>query len=104
MERITSLEFDERVLGTSKIAVVDFYSDSCMPCKRVSPILAALENQYPHELYVAKVNVAYEGDLVEKYQVMAAPTLLFFKGGREVGRFSGVRTKEELEQVVEANK
>ena len=103
-ERITYNEFKEKVIGFSGLAIVDFYSDICVPCKKMSPILAALEKQYPENLYIAKVNVAYETELVEEYCIRSAPTLLFFKNGEVVERFSGARRKEELEQIIEANK
>lgn len=104
MERVTYCEFDEKVVRFSKIAVADFYSDTCVPCKRMSPVLAALEKQYPGDLYIAKVNVAYEKELVEKYQIQSTPTLLFFKNGELVERLSGAKKKEELEQIIEGNK
>lgn len=103
-ERITYSEFREKVIGFSKIAIVDFYSDICVPCKRMSPILAALEDQYQDELYIAKVNVAYETELVEEYKIRSTPSFLVFKNGELLEQFSGVRKKEELEQLIKANK
>lgn len=101
-ERITHSEFQKKVMDFSGLAIVDFYSDTCVPCKRMSPVLAALEKQYSENLYIAKVNVAYEKKLTEEYQVKSTPTFLFFKNGEVVERFSGVRKKEELEQLIEA--
>ena len=95
-------EFNEKVTAFPGLAVVDFYSDSCIPCKRMSPILAAIEQEYPKGLFVAKVNIAYEEELVEKYQIRTAPTFLFFKDGKEVERLSGARKKEELVQIIDA--
>lgn len=103
-ERVTYSEFHEKVMGSSKLTIVDFYSDTCVPCKRMSPVLTALENQYQDDISVVKVNVAYEGELVEEYQIRSAPTFLFFRNGEVVDRLSGVRKKEELEQIIEANK
>lgn len=103
-ERVTHGEFHEKVIGFSKLAIVDFYSDSCIPCKRMSPILTALEEQYPDEVYIAKVNAAYEKELVEAYQIQSTPTFLVFKNGEIVERFSGVKSLEELEEIIEANK
>ena len=71
-----------------------------MPCKRMSPVLTALESEYANRVYIAKINVAYERDLVETYQVRSAPTFLFFKNGEVVERLSGVRKREELEQII----
>lgn len=103
-ERVTYSEFNEKVIAFPGLSVVEFYSDACVPCKRMSPILTALENQYQGELYVAKVNIAYEKELVEEYQVRSTPTFVFFKDGNVVEQFNGIRKKEELEQIIEANK
>ena len=102
-ERVTHSEFHEKVIGFSGLALVEFYSDTCIPCKRMSPLLSALENQYPKALYVAKVNIAYEKELVEEYGVRSTPTCLFLKNGEVVERFSGVRKKEDLQQIIESN-
>lgn len=103
-ERVTTDAFNEKVIGFPKVAIVDFYSDVCVPCKRMSPVLAALESKYEDELFIAKVNVAYEQELVAEYQIQSTPTFIFFKNGKVVERISGARKKEELEQIIEANK
>lgn len=101
-ERVTYADFKEKVIAFPGLSIVDFYSDTCVPCKRMSPVLTALENQYPENLYVAKVNVAYEKELVEEYQIRSTPTFLLFKNGEVVDRFSGVKKKEDLEKILEA--
>ena len=103
-ERIGSADFRDKVSGFSGLSLVEFYTDSCVPCKRMSPILTALEEKYSGAVYIAKVNAAFEPELVEKYQVGSTPTFLLFKNGEIVERFSGARKKEELEQIIEANK
>lgn len=102
-ERITNNDFDQKIINFSGLALVDFYSDTCVPCKRMSPILAALENKYSNALYIAKVNIAYEKELVEKYEIRSTPTFLLFKNGKLIERFSGARKKDELEQLIELN-
>lgn len=103
-ERITHADFEEKVIKFPGVAVVDFYSDSCVPCKRMSPVLAALEAQYRDEIYVAKVNIAYETELTEAYGIRSTPTLLLFHNGELAERVSGVKKKQELEQLIEAHK
>lgn len=102
-ERVSKSDFAEKVLNYPGLALVDFYSDTCVPCKRMVPVLTAVEGGYPEGLFVAKVNVAYESELVEEYKVTSAPTFLLFKNGSEVERFSGVRKKEELEEIINAH-
>ena len=42
-ERLNKDSFQEKVLNASGLAIADFYSDSCIPCKKLSPILADLD-------------------------------------------------------------
>lgn len=80
-ERISKDNFDEKVLKSDIPVLVDFYSDSCVPCKMMSPILAELEEEREGRLTIYKVNINYDGELTERYNVMGAPTLIFFSQG-----------------------
>ena len=62
-----------------------------------------VEGNYPEGLFVAKVNVAFDSELVEEYKVTSAPTFLLFRNGEEVERFSGVLKKEELEEKINSH-
>ena len=94
--KITAAEFDAEVLGSEIPVLADFYSDSCIPCKRMSPILSQLESEYAGKLKIVKININFEKDLTEKYGVLAAPTLILFKDGEEVSRIRGAVKKDEL--------
>ena len=96
-------DFGEKVKRSSKLVIVDFYSESCIPCKRMSPVLSELEEQYHGAVFVAKVNAAYEKELVDEYAVRSAPTLVFFKNGDVAERILGAIKKDELEQLIEPN-
>lgn len=63
-ERLNKDSFQEKVLNASGLAIADFYSDSCIPCKKLSPILADLDEKYP-DVYIGKVNIVYEQELIE---------------------------------------
>lgn len=103
-ERWNTDNFKEKINEKDKLVLVDFYSDSCVPCKRMSPVLAELEETYPDNLSLGKVNIAYEDALVETYEVSSAPTLVFFKDGNEVTRLTGVQKKADLINIIEENK
>lgn len=100
--RISKDDFEQRVLQSELPVIVDFYSDSCIPCKQLSPILGDIEDDYEDKLKVFKVNVNYEAELAEQYQVLASPTLIFFKEGKEADRIRGLVKKPELAEHVEA--
>ncbi|MCD8325044.1 MAG: thioredoxin family protein [Clostridiales bacterium] len=102
-KRWTEADFDTEVLNSDKLAIVDFYSDSCLPCKAISPLLAELEESYAGQVLVGKVNAVYERGLVFHWEVASVPTILFLKNGKEVARFSGVQRKDDLVREIENN-
>ena len=81
--------FENEVLKSEKPVLADFYSDSCIPCKMLSPVLSQVESEYQDRIKVAKINVNFNSELTEKYGVQAAPTLVFFKNGEEIERLRG---------------
>ena len=95
--RINKDNFQAEVLDSTLPVVVEFYSDSCIPCKQLAPILGDIEDDYEEQL---KVNVNFDAELAEQYSVMASPTILFFKGGEEVNRIRGLAKKPQLEEAV----
>lgn len=99
-KRVSGEEFDEEVLASDIPVIVEFYSDSCIPCKQLSPILGGIEDDYEDKLKVVKVNINFDESLAEKYQVMASPTLVFFKAGEEINRIRGLVKRPQLEEAV----
>ncbi len=99
-KRVSKDEFASEVLQSELPVVVEFYSDSCIPCKQLSPILGGIEDDYEDKLKVVKVNVNFDAELAQEYDVAASPTLLFFKEGKEADRIRGLVKRPELEEAV----
>ena len=89
------------MLESALPVIVEFYSDSCIPCKQLSPILGGIEDDYEEQLKVVKVNVNFDADLAAQYQVAASPTILFFKDGQEQKRIRGLAKRPALEEVIQ---
>ena len=45
LQSINNDNFESEVLNSNVPVLLEFYSDSCIPCKRMSPILAELEKR-----------------------------------------------------------
>lgn len=99
--RVNTENFEQEVLNSDKIVLTDFYSDSCIPCKRLSPVLSELEKKYGDSLKVVKVNINFDSVLMEKYEVQASPTIIFFKDGQEQLRLRGAVKKSEIVDEIE---
>ena len=89
--RINAENFEEKVLKADKPVLVDFYSDSCIPCKQMAGILGDIEDENEDDIYIYKVNVNYDRELAEKYKVMSVPT----------GKTVGLKEQEEIEELFE---
>ena len=101
--RISKDNFEKEVLQADKTVLADFYSDSCVPCKRMSPVVGDVEDEREGSLSVYKVNINFDTELAEQYDVQSVPTLLLFKGGAEVARQSGAVRKDALNAWIDDN-
>ena len=99
LQSINNDNFESEALNSNVPVLLEFYSDSCIPCKRMSPILAELEEEHT-DIKVSKLNIKFGADTVRKYNVMSSPTIVFFKNGEEVNRIKGVAKKADLEAVI----
>lgn len=81
------------------LVLADFYSDSCIPCKRMSPVLAELEEENP-EVKLVKLNINFSAETAAKYEVTSVPTLVFFRDGSEMQRISGAVRKAQIEEII----
>ena len=99
LQSINNDNFESEVLNSNVPVLLEFYSDSCIPCKRMSPILAELEEEHT-DIKVSKLNIKFGADTARKYNVMSSPTIVFFKNGEEVNRLKGVAKKADLEAVI----
>jgi thioredoxin 1 len=99
--RISKADFAEKVLNSSTPVLVDFYSDSCVACKKLAPVLGDAEDNYEGRLTVYKVNTNFDGELAEENEVTANPTLILFKDGEELDRKVGALRPAELTSWIE---
>ena len=99
-QRVSGDTFQAEVLDSPVPVRVDFCSDSCVPCKRMNPIINKLEPEFEGRAKFVKVNVAFDLELAQKYAVMASPTFVLLKDGKEVARNQGTMAKSDLAAFV----
>lgn len=86
---VTDANFAQQVLQAETPVVVDFWAPWCGPCRVIGPILDKLAGEYEGRLTIAKVNTDEEVQNASKLGIQGIPTLVIFKGGREIGRMVG---------------
>ena len=88
--------FENEALKSDTPVLVDFWAAWCGPCRLIAPVLEELSSEYAGKAKIGKLNVDDHPQIAGRYGVMNIPTLLLFKGGKEVDRIVGVVPKEEL--------
>jgi len=104
-EMATNTEEDvDKALKSGRPVLVDFGSNSCLPCRQLRPILQEIEKEQKGKLEVLVIDIYEHRSLAARYRIQVMPTLVFFDStGKEVFRREGFMPKtalmEELKKV-----
>ena len=102
-KRVNEAQCEELVMKAELPVLLDFYSDTCVPCKKLNGPLGDIEDDNEGNLLVYKVNVNYEEALAKRYAVASVPTLVLIKDGKELARSTGAIGYDEIDALIEKN-
>lgn len=92
--------FESEVIDSRTPVLVDFYSDTCGPCKKMEPVLAEVADEYQGSLKVARIDVLRTPHLAAKYSISAVPVLMVFKEGKCEQTVTGGQGKSQLVSMI----
>lgn len=100
-KEVTDATFEQEVLQSDQVVLVDFWAPWCGPCRMIAPIIEELSTEYEGRAKIVKLNVDDSPYTASQYQVQSIPTLVFFKGGEPVGQVVGVQPKNALANLLD---
>jgi thioredoxin 1 len=77
--------------------LVDVGAGTCIPCKKMMPVLAELKTEYTGSLQVEYYNVNDDPNVITEYDVTIIPTQIFYDAsGQERFRHTGFLGKKDI--------
>ncbi len=92
-----------QLINGDKPVLIDFHAEWCGPCKMLAPVIKEVAKAMEGKVRIIKIDVDKNQGLAQKYQVRGVPTLAIFKKGEVVWKESGVRTKQQIIDVINQN-
>jgi len=99
MDKIT---FIEQLRGSELPTIVDFWAPWCIPCRRTTPVLEKLAQEYQGRVRFEAINVDEHKDLMKELGIMGVPTLLIKDGEQQLSRITGARSADNYRRLFES--
>ncbi len=93
--------FQKKVLQSDGVCLVDFYSDSCPPCRALAPTIEKLAADYAGKAVIGKVNCDTNYDLAVQYNITAIPAVLIFQNGKVVEKLIGLQPEAQYKAALD---
>ncbi len=93
---VNDSNFNELIIKSDKLAIIDFWAPWCGPCRMIAPIIEELSTEYDGKVVIAKCDVDTSSEIPVKYGIRNIPTILFFKNGELKDKIVGSTTKATI--------
>ncbi len=98
---VTQDSFESEVLLAQGPVLAEFGTDWCAPCRRLKPLLQELADASKGRAKIVTIDTDRCGELRDRFQISAIPTVLVFLDGKVVRKLIGVISKNELDSALQ---
>jgi thioredoxin 1 len=100
-KEFTDKNFQNEVLSSDKLSVIDFWAEWCGPCRAIGPVIEELSKEYEGKVNIGKVNVDDNPQISMNYGITSIPAILFIRGGQVVDKLVGAQPKGNFVKKIE---
>ena len=83
---ITDENFEQEVLSSNQVTLVDFWATWCGPCRKMASIIDELAQEFEGKVKFVKIKADENLSTAQKYSISGVPSFLIFKNGELVER------------------
>ena len=98
---INDSTFEQEVINSTELTIVDFWAPWCGPCRKLGPVLDEVAQEFEGKVKVVKLNTDENLKTAKEFSVSGLPTLLMFKDGKAVERLVGLMPKTSIVSNIE---
>ena len=102
IQKLSISDFD-CILSQNNLVLADFHTLWCMPCRKISPVIDELKEEYISSAYILRIDIDKSELLSESFDINTVPTLILFKDSKEIWRHTGLISKKELTQLLDSH-
>jgi len=89
--------FEQKAMAGDQPVLVEFWAPWCVYCRRISPALEKISQQYAGKISVGKVNIDDEPLLATREQIEVIPTLILYQNGEALGSIVAPESKAKID-------
>jgi putative thioredoxin len=93
-----SFEADAIARSHESLVIVDFWSDTCQPCRLLAPVLEKVVNEFDGAVLLVKANTEQAPATAQEFQVQAVPTVFAILDGQIADSFQGLIPEEDIRE------
>ncbi|SCZ79987.1 thioredoxin TrxA [Acidaminobacter hydrogenoformans] len=95
--------FEQEVLNSEGLVLVDYWNEGCEPCKALMPDIEALSQAYGEKIKFCKLNTSSARRLAISQKVLGLPTITLYKGGAKIDEATKeAATKSGVQAMLDA--
>lgn len=98
---INTRAFDNEVVNSHLPVIVDCFTKTCPPCRKMAPIFEKVAAEYDGKIKFVKINLKNSPGIGKQFKIVGVPTFLFFRSGEMVTNVVGFVEEEKLKEKLE---